>query len=150
MSLGLIAIGRMRPGPEAELFERYLTRIKPALAVTELPESRGTPAEIKRREGNAMLAALPGPAYAVALTPDAPMLSSEAFAKELQHWLDMGRKVHFLIGGAEGLGDAVLESAHYSLSFGKMIWPHMLARVMLAEQIYRARCIATGHPYHRG
>jgi 23S rRNA (pseudouridine1915-N3)-methyltransferase len=144
----IIAVGRMRDGPEAELVARYRARIRPALDVTELPEARGAPAEIRRREGAAMLAALPSPATAVALDLGGDAPTTEALAALLDRWL-LARPVCFLIGGAEGLDAAVLSRAHHVLSLGRMTWPHMLVRAMLAEQIFRARSISAGHPYHR-
>lgn len=145
----LIAVGRLRAGPEAELFERYNSRLRPKLSVTEVADGHGAPAEIKRRESEALLAALPSDACAVALDLGAPPLSSEEFAHRLEAWLGGGQTVTFLIGGAEGLGRPVLDRANHALSLGLLTWPHMLVRVMLAEQIFRARAIASGHPYHR-
>jgi 23S rRNA (pseudouridine1915-N3)-methyltransferase len=145
----VIAIGRSRHGPEAELFARYSARIRPALVLTELADGKGSPAEIKRREGEALLAALPGQAFTIALDLDGEMLDTATFAARLEGWLTLSRPIHFLIGGAEGLDRLVLTRADFTLSLGRMTWPHLLARAMLAEQIYRARSIATGHPYHR-
>jgi 23S rRNA (pseudouridine1915-N3)-methyltransferase len=145
----LIAVGRLRAGPEAELFERYNSRLRPKLVVTEVPDGHGAPAEIKRREAEALLAALPADAYAVALDLGAPPVSSEQFAQRLEAWLANGQNLVFVIGGAEGLAKPVLERANHVLSLGMLTWPHMLVRVMLAEQIFRARAMASGHPYHR-
>jgi 23S rRNA (pseudouridine1915-N3)-methyltransferase len=145
----VIAVGRSRDGPEADLFARYSARIRPTLALTEVADGKGAPAEIKRREGEALLAALPAQAFTVALDLDGEMLDSEAFAARLEGWLTLSRPIRFLIGGAEGLDRAVLSRADFVLSLGRMTWPHLLARAMLAEQIYRARSIAAGHPYHR-
>jgi 23S rRNA (pseudouridine1915-N3)-methyltransferase len=145
----LIAIGRARDTPEAALFARYAARLRPTLDLSELPEARGAPAEVKRRDGEALLAALPSDAFAVALDRTGAAPDSAALAKLLERWLGMGRPICFLIGGAEGLDLSVLRRADHVLSFGAMTWPHMLARVMLAEQLYRARSIASGHPYHR-
>jgi len=145
----LIAIGRARDTPEAALFARYAARLRPALDLSELPEARGAPAEVKRRDGEALLAALPADAFAVALDRTGAAPDSAGLAKLLERWLGLGRPICFLIGGAEGLDAPVLRRADHVLSFGAMTWPHMLARVMLAEQLYRARSIASGHPYHR-
>jgi 23S rRNA (pseudouridine1915-N3)-methyltransferase len=145
----LIAVGRLRDGPEAELFERYCVRIKPRLQLTEVAEGRGAPSEIKRREADALLGALPAGAFAIALDRDAAAPSSEALAQRLETWLADGKDIAFLIGGAEGFDQKVLDRANHVLSLGPLTWPHMLARIMLAEQIYRARSIAAGHPYHR-
>jgi 23S rRNA (pseudouridine1915-N3)-methyltransferase len=145
----VIAIGRARDTPEAALFARYAARIRPRLELTEIAEGRGAPIELKRREGEALLAALPSAALAVALDRTGAAADSAGLSALLERWLGMGRQVCFLIGGAEGLDAPVLQRADHVLSFGSMTWPHMLARVMLAEQLYRARSIASGHPYHR-
>ncbi len=145
----LIAVGRLRSGPEAELFARYAERLRPGLDLTEVAEARGAPAEVKRREGALLLAALPPSAFAFALDLGGRQVSSEALAGLLERWLGQSRPLCFLIGGAEGLDRAVLERADEILSLGPLTWPHLLVRGLLAEQLYRARAIATGHPYHR-
>ena len=145
----VLAIGKSRATPEADLFARYAVRIRPELTLTELPDGKGAPVEIKRREGEALLAALPGQAFIVALDLGGEMLDSPAFAARLDGWLTLGRPLRFLIGGAEGLDKPVVARADFSLSLGRLTWPHLLARAMLAEQIYRARAISSGHPYHR-
>jgi 23S rRNA (pseudouridine1915-N3)-methyltransferase len=145
----VIAVGRARGGPEAELFARYGARIRPALDLTELADGKGAPAEIKRREGEALLAALPAQAFKIALDLDGEMLDSPNLATRLEGWLGLSRPICFLIGGAEGLDRPLLTRADFTLSLGRMTWPHLLVRAMLAEQIYRARSIAAGHPYHR-
>ncbi len=147
--LSLFAVGRLRDGPEAELFARYNTRLRPKFAVTEIAEARGSPAEVRRREGEALLAALPNAAYVVALDLGGIAPDSEELARLLERWLAAGRPVCFLVGGAEGLDAQVIARADYTLSLGRLTWPHLLARVMLVEQVYRARSIAAGHPYHR-
>lgn len=145
----LIAIGRLRDGPEAALFARYNARLRPKLEVTELPEGRGSPAEIVRREGAALLAALPADAFAVALDLGGTAPDSAGLAVLLTAWRDAGRPICFLIGGAEGLDRPVLDRADHVLSLGRLTWPHFLVRPMLAEQLFRAQSIAGGHPYHR-
>lgn len=145
----VIAVGRSRAGPEADLFERYSARIRPALALTEIADGKGAPAEIKRREGEAMLAALPAQSFTVALDLEGELLDSATFAARLEGWLTLSRPLRFVIGGAEGLDRPVLARADFTLSLGRMTWPHLLARAMLAEQIFRARSITAGHPYHR-
>jgi 23S rRNA (pseudouridine1915-N3)-methyltransferase len=147
--LRLIAVGRLHGGAEAELFARYNARLRPKIAVTEVAQARGAPTEAKRREGAALLAALPDPAFVVALDSAGAMPDSEELARLLERWLAAGRPVCFLIGGAEGLDAPAIARADYVLSLGRLTWPHFLARGMLAEQIYRARSIAAGHPYHR-
>ncbi len=145
----LVAVGRLRAGPEAELFARYNARLRPRLVVTELPDGHGAPAEIKRREGESLLAAVPEAAWLVALDSGAQELGSEALAGRLEAWLAGGKPVTFVIGGAEGLARPVLDRSDAGLSLGRLTWPHMLARVMLAEQLYRAQSILAGHSYHR-
>ena len=147
--LRLIAVGRIGRGPEADLFARYAERIRPRLIVSEVPEGRGSAVEIKRREAESLLAALPAQAWAVALDLGGAAPTSEAFAAQLARWLESAKPVCFLIGGAEGFDASVLARANATLSLGPLTWPHMLVRVMLAEQIFRARAISAGHPYHR-
>jgi 23S rRNA (pseudouridine1915-N3)-methyltransferase len=115
----------------------------------EIPEARGSAAEIRRREGEAMLAALPSTALPVALDLGGSMPDTESLAALLTRWDEAGRSPCFLIGGAEGLDPAVQARAEYRLSLGPLTWPHFLVRGMLAEQLYRAQAIRTGHPYHR-
>lgn len=145
----VIAIGRQRQGPEADLFARYAARLRPVLELTELPEGRGAPVEIKRREAAALLAALPAQTFAVALDQDGTTPDSAGLARLLASWQGLGRPICFLIGGTEGLDAGVLSRADATLSLGRLTWPHYLARAMLAEQLFRAHSILTGHPYHR-
>jgi len=147
--LRLIAVGRLRGSPEAELFARYNALLRPRLEVTEIAEARGAAAEVKRRETQALLAAVHDAAFVVALDAGGAAPDSEELARLLERWLAAGRDVCFLIGGAEGLDASAIARADYVLSLGRMTWPHLLARAMLAEQIFRARSIAAGHPYHR-
>jgi 23S rRNA (pseudouridine1915-N3)-methyltransferase len=145
----LIAIGRLRAGPEAELLARYNTRLRPRLTIVELPEERGAPAVVKRKEGAALLGALPRDAFVVPLDLGGTALDSEGFATHLGRWAGLSRPVCFLIGGAEGLDAPVIARSDYVLALGTMTWPHFLVRAMLAEQLYRAQAIMQGHPYHR-
>jgi 23S rRNA (pseudouridine1915-N3)-methyltransferase len=145
----LIAIGRLRSGPEEELFTRYATRLRPRLTLTELPEARGAPLVIKQKESAVLLGALPKDAFAVALDLGGQTCSSEGLAARLEQWSHLGRPICFMIGGTEGLDSAVIGRADHVLSLGSMTWPHFLARAMLAEQLYRAQAMAQGHPYHR-
>lgn len=105
---------------------------------------------MRRREAQAILAALPANSHLVALDLGGEAASSEALAHLLERWQALGRPLAFALGGAEGLDGAVLGRAEFRLSLGAMTWPHALARAMLLEQLYRAQCIRTGHPYHRG
>lgn len=114
-----------------------------------MADGRGSPAEIKRREAATLLAALPDGAALIVLDQGGVAETTEAFAARLGRWRDAGRDVAFAIGGAEGHDRAVLDRAQHVMSLGPATWPHMLARVMLAEQIFRADSLLRGHPYHR-
>ncbi len=142
----IVAIGRMGHGPEAELFARYAGRMRPPPVLVEVAEARGSPAEIKRREAAALLGAIQHGAFVVALDQGGVGLDSEQLAALLSE----RASACFVLGGAEGLDAAVLARADRVLSLGRMTWPHLLARAMLAEQLYRAYSMAIGHPYHRG
>ncbi len=144
----LVAVGRLRAGAEAELFERYRCRLTPTLEVREIVEAKGTPAEIRRRESQGILAALAPGAFLVALDLGGVACDSETLSRRLAEWRQSGR-LSFAIGGAEGLDGAVLQRADRVLSLGPLTWPHLLARAMLAEQLFRAQSIEAGHPYHR-
>jgi len=117
--------------------------------VTELAEAVGSASEIRAREGTAILAALPQAATVVALDVGGETLDSASLAYRLERWGELGRPLAWVIGGAEGLDPAVLRRADQCLSLGPLTWPHLLVRVLLAEQLFRAQCINTGHPYHR-
>jgi len=143
----ILAVGKLKPGPERALYEHYAARLRPPPEVVEIAEARGSPAEVRRREGAALLAALPAGAVAVALDLGGTAPTSEAFAALFEKWA--GRPVAFLIGGAEGLDPSVPARAEHRLSLGPLTWPHFLVRGLLAEQLYRAQAIRQGHPYHR-
>jgi 23S rRNA (pseudouridine1915-N3)-methyltransferase len=145
----LIAVGRLREGPEAALFQLYNTRLRPRLMVAEVATGRGCASVIRRKEGTALLAALPKSAFVVPLDQGGHALNSEGFSTQLSQWRRLARPICFLIGGAEGLDATVLDRADYVLSLGSMTWPHFMVRAMLAEQLYRAQAIAQRHPYHR-
>ena len=151
MRLTIACIGRAGRGPERDLYEHYAGRIRWPLALRELEEKKKLPpAELIRREGALLLGAVPDKAVRVALDRRGKVLDSETFARRLARWRDDGvADVAFLIGGADGHGEPLLHKAALVLSFGAMTWPHLLARAMLAEQIYRAQQLLAGHPYHR-
>jgi 23S rRNA (pseudouridine1915-N3)-methyltransferase len=149
--LVIIAVGRLKPGPMKDLADEYAKRLGLPIAVREVEERRPLPpAARKEREGALILAAVPEGAVAVALDSGGTSLSSEAFAARLQRWRERGvNDLAFLVGGTDGLAAPVLARAEFRLSLGAMTWPHLLARVMLLEQLYRAQQILSGHPYHR-
>ena len=138
MRLHIIARGKIGRSPEAELVERYARRITWPFKLTELPEIGGTQP------------VAPTPSREVLLDERGEPLSSEAFAALLGRWRDDGiREARFLIGAADGHGTGSRAAADLLLGFGAMTWPHLLARAMLAEQLWRATSILAGHPYHR-
>ncbi len=149
MKARLLAIGRIKPGPEAALFAQHNARLRPPLEVAEFAEGRGSAAEIRKREGAAILAAMPAGALVVAMDLGGSAPSSEALAALTTRWMEAGRPIAFAIGGAEGLCESVLAIAAHRLSLGPLTWPHFLVRGLLAEQLFRAQCIRDGHPYHR-
>ncbi|MFN4016753.1 MAG: 23S rRNA (pseudouridine(1915)-N(3))-methyltransferase RlmH [Reyranella sp.] len=151
MKITIAAIGRAARGPERELYEHYAGRIRWPLVLREIEEKRKLPAaQLMQREGELLLDAAPVGATLVMLDRRGKVLDSEAFAARLSGWRDSSvSDVAFLIGGADGHTEAMLKKASLVLSFGAMTWPHLLARGMLAEQIYRAQQLLAGHPYHR-
>ena len=137
--------------PEAELFDRYAKMLRWSVELKEIAEPKGLPTGVlAEKEGEMLLAAVPKGARIIALDERGKMFSSEDLAKQIALWRDGGdASLAFVLGGADGLSDEVRNKAHLLLSLGKMVWPHLLARVMLSEQIYRAKTIMEGHPYHR-
>lgn len=155
MRLQIVAMGRIRGGPERSLIDDYVQRFDRtgrALSlgpVMEL-EQDDRKATNQPDQGRALLRAIPEGARVVALDERGALLSSRAFAQMLEQARDGGASdLAFVIGGADGLDAMVRDRADSLLSFGPMVWPHMLARVMLAEQLYRAASILAGSPYHR-
>ena len=138
MLLHIVARGRIGRGPEAELVARYIKRLAWPVKITELPDTGGRvpPKEPQMRQ--------------VLLDETGEMLGSVAFADRLGRWRDDGvREARFMIGAANGFDDAERAEADLLLSFGRATWPHLLARAMLAEQLWRATSILANHPYHR-
>ncbi|MEX0283912.1 MAG: 23S rRNA (pseudouridine(1915)-N(3))-methyltransferase RlmH [Paracoccaceae bacterium] len=155
MRIQICAVGRLRTGPELSLIEDYLTRFgRTGRAIGLGPASVQEVDERKARTMDAQADALgrtiPSDAWICCLDERGKALSSPDFAKVLQAQAERGVSVGcFVIGGADGLDKSLRQRADTSLSFGNMVWPHMLVRVMLAEQLYRAATILTGGPYHR-
>lgn len=148
----VIAVGKKGAGPLADLQHFYSERITWPLAIREVEEKRPSPtaAERQQREGSLLLQAVPKGAIVVALDGKGTQFTSEEFSQRIVKWRDSGvAELVFLIGGADGLHETVRAKSNYILSLGAMTWPHLLARGMLLEQIYRAQQILAGHPYHR-
>lgn len=138
MLLHIVARGRIGRSPEGELVERYMKRVTWPTRITELPDTGGRMPE--RAPGTKI----------VMLDETGESLPSRVLAERLGAWRDDGvREVRFLIGAADGFDDAERAGADLLLSFGRATWPHMLARAMLAEQLWRAASILANHPYHR-
>jgi len=152
----LIAVGERAPAWVAAGFAEYRKRLAhwlPLELVEITPGTRGKgrdPARALREEGERVLAAVPPSAWVVALDGRGRMYSSEALAQRLQHWRSQGRDLAVLIGGADGHAADMLARADEHWSLGPMTLPHMLARLIAAEQLYRAAALLAGHPYHRG
>ena len=155
MRMTLIAVGRAKPGPVRDLYDHYAERLGHSvlggLVLKEVEERRALPpAELKRREAELLFAARPKGARLIALDERGKTLASSNFAALLGRWRDEGvGDLAFAIGGAGGLDASVCEAAELTLALGPMTWPHLLTRALLAEQLYRAQSILTGHPYHR-
>ncbi len=138
MLLHIVARGRIGRSPESELIDRYIKRVGWPTKITELPDT-----------GGKMPAVEPGTRI-VMLDEKGRDLPSLAFAKQLGRWRDDGvRETRFLLGAADGFDDSQREQADLLLAFGRATWPHLMARAMLAEQLWRATSILAGHPYHR-
>jgi 23S rRNA (pseudouridine1915-N3)-methyltransferase len=138
MLLHIVARGRIGRSSEAELVDRYLKRVAWPTKLTELPESGGK------------LPAPPEQGVMVLLDEKGEQLGSMDFARKLEAWRDGGkREARFMIGGADGFDDEARASADLLIAFGRATWPHLLARAMLAEQLWRATSILANHPYHR-
>jgi len=155
MRVHVCAMGRLRGGPEADLVSDYTTRFDRTgralglgpLSVVQVDDRKGggmaAEADLLRR-------AVPKGAVLCCLDERGTVESSPVFAKRLAGWRDAGQSdVAFVIGGADGIDPRLRDEAHHLLSFGAMVWPHMLVRVMLTEQLYRAASILAGSPYHR-
>ena len=155
MRLHICAVGRLRAGPERDLLADYIQRADR----TGRPLGLGpiTEHEVEDKKGGGMASeadllvrVIPTGAMIVALDERGTVMSSPEFAALLAKWRDGGlQDLAFIIGGADGLAPALRDRAEQAISFGKMVWPHMLVRVMLAEQLYRATTILAGGPYHR-
>ena len=150
MRVSIVAVGRARDGAERALYETYVGRLPWPVRLVEVETKGRLPAaELKRREAELLLKAVPSSALVVALDEKGRAMGSSAFARLLSRWREAATEVAFVIGGADGLHDDVRARAGLILSFGPMTWPHMLVRVLLAEQLWRAHSILAGHPYHR-
>ena len=155
MRVSLCVVGRLRGGPERDLIDDYLTRFDRTGRALGLGPASVIEVEDKKGGGSVAEAVLlrksvPDGSLLVTLDERGRVLTSPEFANKMAGWRDNSqRDLTFMIGGADGIAPDLRAEADFSLSFGKMVWPHMLVRVMLAEQLYRAANILSGGPYHR-
>ena len=159
MRIGLFAVGRLKTGPEKDLAARYLDRFAKAgpaiglelMRLTEVAESRASNGETRKREEAALLQkAHPEGGVLILLDERGKALDSEGFAALIGSFRDSGKRdLMIAIGGADGLDPALHAKADAVICLGKMTWPHQLVRILIAEQLYRAVTILSGHPYHR-
>lgn len=163
MRILIAAVGRLKAGPEKELFETYRRRLGWPITVREVEARNMAPGELKGREAELLLGALDGKdsgrrpgrpvsgrRVLVALDERGEAVSSAEFARRIGAWRDQGvEEIAFAIGGADGLDESLRARADWLLALGRLTWPHLLARALLAEQLYRAQQILAGHPYHR-
>lgn len=143
MRVEILAIGRNRDPDLGRLIERYRRRCPWPVAIVECQPRKG--------EGEAarLARALPEDAVLVALDERGELATSEALAERIGQWREQGRDLAFVIGGADGLAPDLLARADWRLAMGRLTWPHLLVRLLLVEQLYRAGTILAGHPYHR-
>ena len=158
MRVAIAAVGRARAAPEQAICDLYLERANPTarqlgfgkLELFVVDTSRARTAEARMEEEAAKLAKQAGSGHLIALDELGRSMTSEAFAKGLAKLRDQGRDIAFVVGGPDGISPSLRARAHDRLAFGAQTWPHLLVRAMLAEQLYRAFSILSGHPYHRG
>ena len=150
LKIDIIAIGRLKKGPLHELFTDYKKKTRWNIILHEI-ESRHRDEDAMQKDENEKLSSLIAPgAYVIAMDERGKTLKSLEFAEKFETLQNNAQThIQFLLGGANGLQDNIRTRANLLLSFGKQTWPHMLARIMLIEQIYRAQQILAGHPYHR-
>lgn len=148
MKITLFAVGRIKSSPFKDLSDQYLKRLGGSVTVKEIDSPKSA---TSTQEAALIDKALPDSCFLIALDERGKSYTSPDFSDHLMIWRDraVGNHLCFLIGGADGLTNEIRSRANILLSFGQQTWPHMMVRVMLLEQIYRAQQIQVGHPYHR-
>ncbi|MGE3770282.1 MAG: 23S rRNA (pseudouridine(1915)-N(3))-methyltransferase RlmH [Bdellovibrionales bacterium] len=151
MQCTVLSIGKWKEKSLKEVFDSYASRCQPKISLTELElPAREQHGDAKFKEAALLQKHIPAGSTVIACDERGKEFTSRGFAENLEKWMAAnGPKITFLIGGADGLDAGLVKQAHATLSLGQMVWPHLLARVMLAEQIYRAQTILSNHPYHR-
>ena len=151
MKFTIVSVGRMKKGPERDLCDLYIKRLKWSFTLEEVEEKNHLgPNEMKKKEAEFLMEKVPEGALLIAMDQNGDILSSVEFAGKISDWQNQNiRNLAFVIGGSNGLDITILNKADKKIALGKMTWPHMLARVMLLEQLYRAQSILGKHPYHK-
>lgn len=151
MKLVILAVGKGRNSPEHDLAAKYMKRLPEGGDIHEIESKFSISPKRQRDEAKLLLRLVPDKNILVCLDPRGRDISSELLARKISSWRDEGQQtIYFAIGGFDGHDATVRQRADLMVSFGSAIWPHMLFRAMLAEQLYRASAILSGHPYHRG
>jgi len=147
MKFEIISVGRLKNGSPLHLvLQDYIKQLKNSVKITEIDERRF---KEKSQQNQEIINRMPSESFVIVLDETGAEISSRDFATLIQKKRETATDICFIIGGADGLNETVLNKAHKVISFGKSTWPHMMVRVMLVEQIYRAHQIISGHPYHR-
>lgn len=150
MRVTIAAIGKSKASPQQQLYADYIKRLPWKVECLEFDIKTPDPAQRKLKEAEALLSACAGHECVIALDESGKLLSSREFSEHIGNWQQQGiSSFAFVIGGADGLDASVLKKARLVWSFGRVTWPHMLVRGLLAEQLYRAYSVLSGHPYHR-
>jgi len=151
MRITIAAVGKAKAGAEVDLLNHYIARLKWPVTLHEIDSKASLPAAKRREyEAQGLLAKCAGAHRLIALDERGRSLSSADFARQIANWQTHGHShLAFIIGGADGLSDGLRQRADWLLALGPMTWPHMLVRALLAEQLYRAHSVLSGHPYHR-
>ena len=150
MRVLIAAIGKAKAGPEQDLYIDYTRRLPWKITCSEHVIKAQNPTQKMQQESAQLLKACEGYERLIALDETGKQLSSQEFAQQMKSWQQEGfSSFAFAIGGSDGHSEELLKKAHLKWSFGRVTWPHMMVRPMLAEQLYRAHSIITGHPYHR-
>lgn len=144
------AVGRLKKGPLRELMETYQKRLLWKFRLYEVEAKSPLPSpHLSEEESRLLQEGMPKGSYIIALDEKGASVSSPQLAQLMEKWQSLGKPLVFLIGGADGHSPSLLTQAHFRLSLGPLTWPHMVARFLLVEQLYRAQQILQGHPYHR-
>ena len=150
MKYFIIAIGHMKNSPEEKVFNKFYKRLKNKIFIKEYVSNLSSQKLRKEDESKKLFSMAKGLGKKILLDKSGKEISSIQLSKLINDWKNQGHNsISFLIGGSEGFDDKIMKNIDYSLSLGKMTWPHLMARTMLLEQIYRSETILSNHPYHR-